>query len=151
MGRVTEIRQTGDNDESIYPIRYYMHYLYCDQCGSFAIKHWIEPDNHLQIDKRKRRLTNAAIVVTLVGIVFGLLIPLALIIFASLLALILLARFLFVPKIHYKGAYCADCSTQYENGTPFFSSTENPRNYTMDDVPLPLNTNYQVRGEEVVE
>jgi hypothetical protein len=26
---------TGDNDEPIFPIKYYNYYIYCDECGSF--------------------------------------------------------------------------------------------------------------------
>ena len=61
MGRITEIRTSGDNDEPINPVRYEMHYLYCDNCGSFDIKHWTEPPNYQDLEGRVKQMGRLAV------------------------------------------------------------------------------------------
>lgn len=95
MGRVTQIRISGDNDAPIFPVKYEMHFFYCDHCGSFDIALYE-------------------------------------------------AREGFRKKI--KGVRCGNCGREYELGSPFFTCYENPRGFTMADVPLPLNSNYHEAG-----
>lgn len=57
-----------------------------------------------------------------------------------------LQRLFIKPKPELVGAYCNSCQAEYRYGSPFFDTDQNPRNYTMDDVPLPLNQTYHRRG-----
>jgi hypothetical protein len=34
VGRVEDVVTTGDNDEPIFPTKYYNDYIYCDKYGS---------------------------------------------------------------------------------------------------------------------
>ena len=150
MGRITEIRTSGDNDEPIHPVRYEMHYLYCDNCGSFDIKHWTEPPNYQDLEGRVKQMGRIAGVLTAVMFfssifVFWSAIPFIMIMSVVLITLLLL-RARIKSKIKEKGVHCGHCNTQYEYGTPFFSSEENSKGFTMKDVPLPLNTNYTMVG-----
>lgn len=95
MGRVTQIRVSGDNDTPVFPVKYEMHFFYCDNCGSFDIDLYEE-------------------------------------------------RVKFKKKI--KGVCCNQCGERYELGSSFFTSEKNPRGYTMEDVPRPLNRNYHEVG-----
>lgn len=61
MGSVPDLYTTGDNDAEIEPRSYYRHYLYCDECGSFALEPWVAPANHEQIERRRHRLARAAL------------------------------------------------------------------------------------------
>ncbi len=100
MGWVTQLRISGDNDEPIFPVRYEMHYAYCDKCGSFKLDPWQE--------KTGNRLFN---------------------------------------RQQDYGIRCGICDSTYEYGSRFFADlTHNPNGYTMADVPLPLNRNYQQTG-----
>ncbi|MDJ0837433.1 MAG: hypothetical protein QNK37_13020 [Acidobacteriota bacterium] len=170
MGSVTEQTVTGDNDPEIEPMAYFRHYLYCDKCGSFRIERWIEPADHPRLLRIRERLVTVSaflLVLTLIlatitlvsfawTVVFGggldfdllALIPTG----VSLIALILVMRSSthIDSKIQYRGAFCGQCNEKYENGSPFFTDLKiNPRNYTMEDVPLPRNQAYWVRGENV--
>lgn len=99
MGSVKDLVTTGDNDEPIFPVSYYRHYCYCDQCGSFKLEPWQELKNNI----------------------FG---------------------WLFRQKI-LRGVRCAQCQTTYKYGTAFFTNQdENPRKFTIADVPRPLYLNY---------
>jgi hypothetical protein len=150
MGRVTEIRTSGDNDPPIHPVRYEMHYLYCDECGSFDLRTWVEPDNHEVLEERVKLLGRlAAGLAGLTGfltiLVFLDAIP-YIIVGAIVVIGLLIVRSRIKAKIKEPGLYCNDCHTKYLYGTPFFSSEENPKGYTMEEVPRPLNMNYQIVG-----
>ena len=154
MGSVTNLTTTGDNDPEIFPVQYYNHYMYCDNCGSFQIKIWIEPENYLQlqrIDKWLTRLVIIAVLATLLAAVIALMgLPLLFVI--SLLVLIGAAVALnrVKERIQYRGVCCENCQTTYKYGSAFFTEAEkNPRGYTMEDVPTPLYLTYQIRGAEV--
>jgi hypothetical protein len=150
MGRVTEIRTSGDNDPPSHPVRYEMHYLYCDECGSFDLNRWMEPENHEVLQDRVKLLGRvAAILAGLTGfltiLVFLDAIP-YIIVGAIVVIGILIVRSRIKAKIKEKGLYCNNCQTQYPYGTSFFSSEENPKAYSMKDIPRPLNSNYQIVG-----
>lgn len=150
MGRVTEVRISGDNDSPIYPVRYEMHYLYCDQCGSFEIKNWVEPENYEVLENRVQQLGKlAGGIAAGVGIftIFTFLdaIPIVLI-GAVIVILLLIIRARIKSRIKQRGVFCANCNAEYEYGSPFFFKEENPKGYTIDDLPLPLNKNYQIVG-----
>ena len=151
MGSVRDVTMTGDNDIPIFPEERVIHYVYCDECGSFAIKHWIEPENHMQLMQWRTRLDQVAtffmvmLVISAILLFFGLLTPLI----VAVIALIgtytgtaVLAR-----RIKFRGVYCADCQTRYENPSLFFDNVhENPRQLTMSDVKRPLYEVYQISG-----
>jgi len=151
MGSVKTVHTTGDNDPEIFPKDYHAYYLYCDKCGSFEIKQWIEPPNHMELirlEKRLGQLATVSLVATLISIVlaiFGLYIFLGI----TLLALTgwYVGASLVGAKIRYLGVYCAKCQTRYENNSRFMVNfKENPLGLTMSDLPLPLYLNYQIRG-----
>ncbi|MCB9081106.1 MAG: hypothetical protein H6555_05295 [Lewinellaceae bacterium] len=98
MGRVTQIQISGDNDPPLHPVKYEMHYFYCDHCGSFDMELYE-------------------------------------------------AREGFSKKI--KGVRCNNCGQEYELGSPFFTRHDNPRAFTMADVPRPLNKNYYEVGSKL--
>jgi len=143
MGSVSEIRISGDNDTPIFPVRYVMHHLYCDNCGSFALAYWITPDNHAQLRQLQARLKRvaqwalAATILSVVGALLGLiffLIPALLVLVGALSGVWLLER-----RIVIRGARCPECETTYAYGSGFFADLEaNPRGYTAADIP-PLN------------
>ena len=151
MGSVMNVSMTGDNDPPIYPEEQTIHYVYCDECGSFAIKHWIEPENHLQLMQWEDRFNSAMtffLVATVLSVIlafFGLF-PLLIISLLGLGVSYAGAEWL-GRRIDFRGVYCADCQTQYKNRSPFFDNVkENPRGFTMADVPKPLYEVYQVPG-----
>lgn len=154
MASVTDLVTSGDNEEPIFPVRYYRHYMYCDTCGSFEIEPWTEPDNHrqlLKMSQRLNRLAGFAIFATIVSVVVAVLgMPLCLA--PSLIALVGsvgVAAYL-QSRVRDYGVRCKTCGTMYAFGSAFFTDPEaNPRNYTMQDVPRPLYNVYQLRGEEV--
>jgi hypothetical protein len=117
MASVADIITTGDNDPEIFPERYYMHYLYCDACGTFELEPWqTQDDSAVGLRKVGQAIAHA---------VTG-------------------------AHAHYHGMRCTHCKATYEHGTAFFIELDsNPRNYTMDDVPLPLYNVMQVRGRHV--
>ncbi len=153
MGRITEIRTSGDNDTPIFPEKYKMHYLYCDHCGSFDLETWKEPENHKNLEKLQKRLSRMAIVFIIIAIFMGF------ILFQTTFIIAFIAVVFFViamavrqrikSKIKVAGIQCNNCGAKYEDGSSFFTSEENPRNLTMGDVPLPLNKNYHFPGESL--
>ena len=149
MGSVTDITISGDNDEPIYPVRYKMHYMYCDHCGSFNLKSWMEPKNYLRLQRLKKYLERLSIFAFIIGLALILMKDdLFVFILAFFLILFLGIIFIISRTIKNKGIYCEDCESTYENGSSFFVSLEeNPRNYKMGDVPLPLYKTYRITGE----
>ncbi len=122
MGSVTDLTVSGDNDEPIFPIEYYRHYMYCDVCGSFELKHWKDWEEDFQSTHRESVLTR---------------------LFKRLTALK-------KSKPELRGVFCKQCETTYAYGSPFFVDfKENPRNFTMDDVPRPLYNVYQIKGDTI--
>ncbi|MFT4566053.1 MAG: hypothetical protein ACI9FN_001006 [Saprospiraceae bacterium] len=169
MGSVKTLSITGDNDQEIHPTEYYRHYMYCDKCGSFDIKNWKEPDNHEQLAKKVERFEKiaygfftsavlAAVIILLwfiIELIFADKIDISKSLFVILgvtVVMVLLSMFLsgvLSSKIKHLGVFCDQCSETYENGSVFFNELDsNPRNYTMDHVPRPVNTNYWVRSEK---
>lgn len=150
MGRVTEIRISGDNDAPIYPVRYEMHYLYCDECGSFELKTWVEPEDHEVLENRARQLGQlAGGIAAGVGIftIFTFLDAIPIILIGAVVVIVLLIiRGRIKSRIKDRGVYCTRCNSRYEYGSPFFSSEANPKNYTEEDIPTPLYQNYQIIG-----
>ncbi len=150
MGRLTEIRISGDNDSPIYPVRYEMHYLYCDQCGSFELGIWKEPENHEVLESRGKQLGRVAGVIAVVVGVFTIFtfldaIPIVLV-GAVVVIILLIISGQMKGRIKDKGVFCKNCNAKYEYGSSFFTSQKNPKGYTMKDVPRPLNMNYQIVG-----
>ncbi len=154
MSSVEDIVTTGDNDEPIFPVKYYNYYMYCDNCGSFGLKYWLEPENHGALErqiaqvKRVRNWAGAATVVSAVFAFLGAFLCLG----VSLVVLIgtaLVASYL-DSKIEIRGVRCEDCETTYAYGSQFFTQfKENPRNFSMNDVPRPLYNVYQIKGETI--
>jgi len=170
MGSVADLTRTGDNDPEIYPVEYYRHYMYCDKCGSFKLEAWIEPENHPQlartqswIGKASTLTLYATVFAAITGVIWGtpdLLSGSVLDFVATILLLAVPLLFLslglmkledFVgSKIKDRGVRCGACSEDYKNGSHFFIALEkNPKNYTMEDVPLPRNSTYWIRGKTV--
>ncbi|MCB9081666.1 MAG: hypothetical protein H6555_08150 [Lewinellaceae bacterium] len=170
MGSVTNLTTTGDSDPEIFPETYYRHYMYCDRCGSFDIKPWIEPENHVQLAKQQRRaengMTAAFVSLVLAGavVLFSILSTLFLagafilpeyeitwLVLSAILYYIFRSRAAVVEaKIQRLGVRCGSCQATYKNGSTFFTDlTLNPKNYAMEDVPLPLNATFWIRGETV--
>ena len=175
MGCVTDLTTTGDNDEEIDPVDYYRHYMYCDKCGSFKIQQWLEPENHLDLFKTQERLGKAStffLSATIFFFIMGCIVGAPDLFSGGLIAgevldfilTVLLFSgptliFFFVlmrqedvvgSKIHNRGVRCGQCGEEYETGNPFFDGhDQNPRNYSMEDVPLPRNTTYWIRGKTV--
>lgn len=154
MGSVPDLVTTGDNDPEIYPVQYYRHYLYCDECGSFELDPWVEPENHRQIEKIQKRLNQVAIVSLIAAIVSTILAFLGMPILLLFSLIVLIgsagAAAILGSRIRDLGVRCKQCQTTYAFGSPLFKATaENPRQYTMADVPRPLYRNYWVRGETV--
>lgn len=56
MGSVRDLYVTGDNDPEVFPEAYYRHYAYCDACGSFDLEPWTTPENHAELEAKRRRL-----------------------------------------------------------------------------------------------
>lgn len=150
MGRVTEIRTSGDNDTPIRPVRYEMHYLYCDQCGSFDLQTWVEPENHEMLENRVKQFGQiAAGLGGLIALytIFVFLDAIPVVFIGTIVVIVLLIiRARIKSKIKERGVSCKACNSKYEFGSSFFSSEENPKNFTMEEVPLPLNSNYQMVG-----
>ncbi len=167
MGFVTEKATTGDNDPELFPTEYNLHYMYCDRCGSFDIKPWIEPNNHAELTKvagHIERFVFAAIIsgcLALVVCVLSLLMNWiqTKTVFVSLelilwLVISVLAFFIFQgwaqkfeEKVHFRGVKCLSCKSQYANGSSSLTeTTHNPREYALSDVPMPRNTTYSVRS-----
>lgn len=157
MGSVIDIITTGDNDEELYPTRYYQHYVYCDNCGSFAIKHWSATKdaqaylNYVKLESRLEWALGTSVVAIVLSIFLSFM---GLFICLGISVLALIGSGIGLREIKKKtelyGLYCADCQTEYPYGAPFFAAMEeNPRNLTMDDVPLPLYEVYQMRGGTV--
>lgn len=163
MGSVKDITVTGDNDPEIYPVEYYRHYMYCDKCGSFDIKAWIEPENHEQITYRGEWMEKlswgffaSAVLSGVVGLIclaFTDAVDIAIKLFILMgISLLLGAGTMYLSvwitsKIKYPGVRCDECLTKYENGSPFFTDLDNnPLDYSMDSVPLPLNKTYWIRS-----
>ena len=154
MGAVTNIITTGDNNKSVYPIRYYNHYLYCDHCGSFDLMTWIEPENHQalkRIGKMLRRINYLTFFFLIIAILFALNGASAHWVFFLVLCIVFgLITHVIDSKIKELGLVCVSCQTKYPYGSQLFTHTSsNPKNYKMSDVPLPLNTVFQIRGEEL--
>lgn len=149
MGSVAQVRISGDNDEPIYPTRYAMRFGYCDECGSFDIKHWTEPHNHQQLDRVKTRLNQGIVLMVILLIGSVLLGGGPVIYFWGLgIGLAGIGSVVLGRTIQDKGVRCMQCGTTYEyRGEYFRKFDENPRNFSMEDVPLPLNLNYQKQGE----
>lgn len=154
MGSVEDIVTTGDNDEPIYPIQYYNYYMYCDNCGSFKLRYWLGPENHVEIErkigqvKRVRNVAGAATAVSVLLAFMGAVICLG-VSLVVLVGTVVWASYM-DAKIEMKGVRCEECGTEYAYGSPFFTQfKENPRNYSMGDVPKPLYTVYQIKGEEI--
>lgn len=130
--------------------------MYCDVCGSFAIKHWIAPDNYQELEKQADLFNKATFIFAI--ITFLAIIPAIMgypavlgISFIPLIISMFGARII-NRKIHYLGVRCEKCATTYEKGSSFFTDLEeNPRNYTLADVPRPLYEVYQIKGEQVEE
>ncbi len=170
MGSVKSLTTTGDNDPELFPEEYYRHYMYCDDCGSFKIVPWIMPKNHLQLTKQQRWMENLG-VVSLVSVIisaavwgFWIISDLALTgafildpDMITWLGLSLIALYFsktrgaaVSSKIKRLGVRCERCNKEYENGSQFFTDlNDNPRDFTMADVPFPRNTTYSIRGEDV--
>lgn len=155
MGIVTQIRTSGDNDESIHPVRYEMNYYYCDECGSFDLKHWKGPDNYEQMEKQAKNLGKIAgalfVLALLAAIIAFQLLFVGIILAVLFFAIAMMARFRIKSAIKDRGVYCNNCGAQYEYGSAFFTDKENPRELKMEDVPRPLNANYSIRGAELKE
>jgi len=166
MASVTDLTTTGDNDPEIFPVQYYRHYMYCDRCGSFQIEPWVEPDNHRQLAGIRKRIEQGAslcLIIAIISFVVGLVSFIANLVFAGTLTmpiysllgsgLSLIALFFMLgmasfveAKVRYRGLRCGACLETYENGGAFFTSlANNPRNYSMKDVPRPLP--FWLRGE----
>jgi hypothetical protein len=122
MGSITNLTISGDNDDPIFPVKYYRHYMYCDVCGSFELKHWMytyEDDQPQENDGLLKRVLDKA-------------------------------EAMMRSKHASKGVRCEQCHTTYAYGSPFFVDFKaNPRGFTMDDVPLPLYKVYWIKGEEL--
>lgn len=151
MASVTKIQTTGDNDEPIFPEQQVVHYMYCDNCGSFSLTDWLEPANVEQLLRQKKRaiqVRNAALAVSLVT-VFLAIFDMPIFLFLSLMVMAGAAAVssYLDRKMHLHGVICENCRITYVNGSTFFTKPENnPRQYTMADVPRPLYTVYQVKG-----
>lgn len=46
MGSVSKVTTTGDNDFHLEPVLQCQRYLYCDQCGAFAMEIWLSPRHY---------------------------------------------------------------------------------------------------------
>lgn len=154
VGSVENVVTTGDNDEPIFPVQYYNYYIYCDKCGSFKLRYWLEPKNHAEIEQKIGRVKGvrngaaAASAVSAVLAFFGGFVCLG-VSLVVLIGAVVWASYL-DSKIEMRGVRCEECETEYAYGSPFFTNfKENPRNYSMEDAPKPLYTVYQIKGEEI--
>ncbi len=150
MASVTDTITTGDNDEPIFPEKRVIHYMYCDNCGSFSLTDWLEPVNYqelLQQKERANQVRNVALVATLVTAVLALFgLPIFLFFSLIIMAGAAAVSSYIDRKIHLHGVICQECHITYVNGSSFFTKPDNnPRHYTMANVPRPLYNVYQIK------
>lgn len=167
MGSVKELKLTGDNDKQLFPEEYYRHYMYCDNCGSFKIVRWMASAHHAELQKRYNRMLNfltLALISLVLSSVFCVFLH-AFRYFATgafvldsdsvIWVLLSLISYFIInsrakyldSKLQQLGVRCESCKQQYPNGSPFFTELErNPKNYTLQDVPVPRETTYWIRG-----
>jgi hypothetical protein len=152
MGSVTKIVTIQDGEGPSGASKYEVHYLYCDNCGSFDLGRWILPENHLQLEKYQRWLTVLTFVAafsTLIGLVR--LIASGAFWWASLslialLLLVALQRYL-SGQIREKGVRCKNCDAQFEYDSPFFRHlTDNPSQLSLEDMDIPESFAYKLQG-----
>lgn len=168
MGSVKVLTTTGDNDPEIFPVDYYRYYMYCDNCGSFQLRSWIESDFDSPIARRQQwinKISKISLISAIASAVFGIICLISNLIFMGKIALdwwvlvwfgISVIIFLiftsldsFDDLIQTEVVGCGACGQEYERGSAFFADLEqNPRNFSMKDVPLPLNKTYWIRGKE---
>lgn len=154
MGSVTNLQTTGDNDREMYPVQYHNHYMYCAVCGSFEFEPNYDPGPGQNVLMREKWLFRIAIVYSVLTIIWMLWIPSLDWVLIGSIVLLLIVAFAFSMwanrKVEGGGVVCKGCSKFYPPGASFFNSYEdNPRNFTMDDVPRPLYKVYQIRGKNV--
>ncbi len=154
MGSVTNLEVSGDNDPEIYQVKYFNHYLYCDDCGSFELKELIEPSNFKFLEKIEK-WTFYVIGAYILICIFWMLVDFSLdwfLIFSIVFGVLgaLLFSWWVNSKITNNGVVCMSCEKHYSTDSIFFKSyEENPKNFTMSDVPKPLYKTYQIRGETI--
>ncbi|MCP9767894.1 hypothetical protein EGI22_08215 [Lacihabitans sp. LS3-19] len=167
MGNVKHLTATGDNDADIYPRKYFRHYMYCDRCGSFDLKLWVEPENHETLAKRREKFDRIAgfcfwafvffIAITVIwallyylmsnGIEFQILTIFIAVFFLTGFVIFFSLAKRNGDKIKYLGVECAQCTEKYKYGSIFFDALDrNLFKYTIKDVPLPLSRNYWIEG-----
>ena len=164
MGSVADPTASGEEESLVAPV----HYLYCDQCGSFRIDGWPESEGRQRRVKLQRRLawvaglsllsTVVSVAVALFSVIAGAVAEgrpaggLETFLWMGLSLAVWLVAYPWVKvleaKTRFRGVRCGHCGTIYEYGTPFFTGFQsNPRNYTMADVPRPLASAYRMLGD----
>ncbi len=153
MGSVTKVVTIEDGEGPSGASQYEMHYLYCNNCGSFELKNWKDPENYVELEKFQRWnviLIYLAAFSTLAGIIrfiaAGAMWWLS-VSFLILLMLIALQRYL-SAQVKEKGLRCDNCDTTYEYDSAFFKHlTDNPRNLSLVDSDIPESFTYKIQGK----